>query len=75
MPNEVDTADLIGYVRLDRIREVLKVNLSKDALEKARRYTSQEGTEYVSLHIDLKRLQSVLDGDREVTSVCQLEAA
>ena len=75
LESKTSEADLIGYVRLDKANEILRVNIHRDAFNKAKRYVSQDGTEYVGLHIDAKRLRMLLDGDREVTAVCQIADA
>jgi len=68
-------SELIGYVRRSNAGGALKINISANAFEKARRYMSQDGSEYVGLVVSLDKVRSVIEGDREVTSVCQLVEA
>lgn len=65
-------SELVGYVRRSRAGGALKINICAQAFEKARRYVSQDGQEYVGLMVSLDKVRSVIDGEREVTSVCQL---
>jgi hypothetical protein len=63
---------LIGYVRKSRGGSALKVNISAQAFEKAQRYMSKSGEEFVGLVVNLDRLKEVISGEREVTSICQI---
>lgn len=64
---------LIGYVRRSKGGNALKVNISAHAFEKAQRYMSKNGEEFVGLVVNLDRLREVITGEREVTSICQIE--
>jgi len=66
-------SELIGYVRKNKSGNVLKISISVEAFENAQRYLSQDGHEYVSLVMNPAKLQEILDGAREVTSVCQIK--
>jgi len=66
-------SELIGYARLSSNKQALKVSLSKDALEEAETYASADGVLYISLIINADRLQGILNEEREVTSVCQIQ--
>lgn len=65
-------SELIGYVRKSKNGQALKLSLSAAAFEAAERYQSADGADYVGLIVNLDRAQQIIDGDREVTSVCQL---
>lgn len=65
-------AELVGYVRKSRSGQGLKINISVDAFENAKRYISKDGKEFVPLVVQCEKVREVLDGRREVTSVCQL---
>ena len=64
---------LVGYVRRSKNGNAIKLSISADAFEKARKYTSQDGKEYVGLVINLEHLKDVVQGFKDVTSVCQIE--
>ena len=68
-------SELVGYVRRSNAGGALKINICANAFEKARRYVSADGNEYVGLVISLDKIRAVIDGEREVTSVCQLVEA
>jgi len=68
-------SELVGYVRRSNAGGALKINICASAFEKARRYVSQDGSEYVGLVISLDKVRAVIEGEREVTSVCQLVEA
>ncbi len=65
-------SELIGYVRKSRNGNALKLSLSAEAFDNAQRYLSQDGKEYVGLIVHLAKVQEILDGTRDVTSVCQI---
>jgi hypothetical protein len=65
-------SELIGYVRKSRNGNALKLSISAEAFENAQRYLSQDGKEYVGLIINLARTQEILEGSRDVTSICQI---
>ena len=65
-------SELVGYIRRSHAGGALKINICATAFEKARRYMSQDGNEYVGLVVSLDKMRSVIDGERAVTSVCQI---
>lgn len=65
---------LVGYVRKSNGKGALKLSISKDAFEEAEKYLSQDGSEYVGLVINIARVQEILEGTRDVTSICQIAA-
>ena len=61
---------LVGYLRKSNNGGALKMSLDVDALENAERYDAQEGREYISLIANLEKVEEIIDGGREVTSLC-----
>jgi len=71
-PKKGVESDLVGYARRSIAGGAIKINICATAFEKARRYMSQDGNEYVGLVVSLDKLKSVIDGERTVVSICQL---
>ena len=65
-------SNLVGFARKSLSGESVKLNISVDAFDHAERYTGADGHEFVGLFIGLRRLYDILEGNREVTSVCQM---
>lgn len=65
-------SELVGYIRRSRSGGALKISISADAFQRSRRYVSQDGHEYVGLVVSLDKVRQVMEGAREVTSVCQI---
>lgn len=65
-------SDLIGYVRKTKDGQHLKLSISAEAFDNAQRYLSQDGKEYVALVVSLGKVHEILDGTRDVTSICQI---
>ena len=65
-------SELIGYVRKSNVGNALKITLLKSAFEEAQSVKRQDGTEYVSLIVNLAKIKKIIGDDQEVTSVCQL---
>jgi len=63
---------LVGFVRRSRSGAALNLNISREAFQKAKGYTSADGREFVTLVISMQRLSELMDGTREVTSVCDI---
>ena len=66
-------SELVGFVRMSRTGNAVKVSISKDAFENARSFLSQNGEEFVPLVIALGHLESLIAGEKEVTSISQIE--
>jgi len=64
--------ELVGYVRKTNAGNALKINILKSALEKAQTIEGKDGTEYVSLVMNLSKIKMIIGDEHEVTSVCQL---
>lgn len=65
-------SELVGYVRKSNAGNALKISILKSAFEKAQTETGKDGTEYVTLVVNLSKLKLVIGDEHEVTSVCQL---
>lgn len=65
-------SQLIGYVRKSNNGGALKMSIDAEAFTKAERYKSQDGREFVQLIANADKIGQILEGDREVTSLCQL---
>jgi hypothetical protein len=63
--------ELVGYVRKSNSGDSLKVNILKSALDEHTVVKGKDGTEYVSLIINLAKIKMIIDDEHQVTSVCQ----
>ena len=65
-------SELVGYVRKTNAGNALKISILKSALENAQTETGKDGTEYVTLVVNLSKLKLIIGDEHEVTSVCQI---
>ncbi|KYK29873.1 MAG: hypothetical protein AYK23_01420 [Candidatus Proteinoplasmatales archaeon SG8-5] len=65
-------SQLVGYVRKSRGGGALNLSIDAAAFSKAERFTGSDGREFVSLIVNLDKVQDIIEGEREVTSLCQL---
>lgn len=65
-------SQLVGYVRKSKSGGALNLSIDADAFSKAERFTGSDGREFVSLIVNLDKVQDIIEGEREVTSLCQL---
>jgi hypothetical protein len=65
-------SNLVGYLRRSRNGGALRMSIDAEAFSKAERYTSSDGREFVSLIANVDKVQDILSGEREVTSLCQI---
>jgi len=63
---------LVGYVRKSKNGGALKLSIDSAAFSEAERYSSSDGREFVSLIANLDKIQEIVEGEREVTSLCQI---
>ena len=63
---------LIGYCRKSKGGQALKLSVSKEAFDEAETYKTKDGHEYVNLIINMDKIREIDNGQREVTSVCQI---
>jgi len=62
--------ELVGYIRLSKAGNALKLNILKSALDRARTVEGKDGTEYVSLIMNLDKIRGIIEGAHELTGVC-----
>jgi hypothetical protein len=65
-------SQLIGYVRKSKNGGALQLSIDATAFSKAEKYSSADGREFVSLIANVEKVRDILDGEREVTSLCQI---
>jgi len=65
-------SELVGYVRKTNAGSALKICILKSALENAQTEMGKDGTEYVTLTVNLSKLKLIIGDEHEVTSVCQV---
>jgi len=63
---------LVGYVRKSKAGGALRMSIDVSAFEKAERFQSGDGRDFVSLIANVDKVEQILSGDREVTSLCQI---
>ena len=63
---------LVGYARKSKNGGALKLNLDYEAIKRSEKYTTQDGRKYVALIANMGKIQEIIEGEREVTSICQL---
>lgn len=63
---------VVGYVRKSRNGKGLKVNVSKEAFERAQTYQTKNGEEYVALVINLEKLMDLISGERDFVTLNQI---
>ena len=69
----MDNNILVGYVRRSNAGVALKVSINTAAFADCSTYMTSDGQAYVPLVISLAALNKVLDGERAVTTVSQLQ--
>jgi len=65
-------SQLVGYVRKSKSGGALMLSVDAEAFSKAKKYSSADGREFVRLVANLDKVQEILQGEREVTSLCQI---
>jgi hypothetical protein len=71
--NSMVKSELLGYVRRSNSGKALKISISTDAFEKAERYTTQNGQEYVAMIIRLDKIYQLIEGHKDVTNITQIQ--
>jgi len=61
---------LVGYVR--KKDGALKISIDVEAFKAAETYDSKDGRQFVTLVANADKIGQILEGGREVTSLCQL---
>lgn len=64
---------LIGYVRRSNAGGALKLSINTSAFADCSTYVTSDGQAYVPLVISLNALTKVLNGERAVTTVSQIQ--
>ena len=64
---------LVGYVRKSNAGGALKVSINSDAFSDCSTYVTSDGQTYVPLVVSLNALSKVLQGERAVTTICQMQ--
>lgn len=62
----------MGYVRKSKGGGALRLSIDAAAFSNAERYKGSDGREFVSLIANVDKVRDILEGEREVTSLCQL---
>ena len=75
MPENEDemTNILVGYVRKSNAGGALKISINTAAFSDCSTYVTSDGQAYVPLVMSLNALEKVLNGERAVTTVTQLQ--
>ena len=66
-------SNLVGYVRRSNAGGAIKVSINSDAFSDCETYVTSDGQEYVPLVISLNALSKVLNGERVVTTISQIQ--
>ena len=66
-------SNLVGYVRRSNAGGAIKVSINSDAFSDCETYVTSDGQEYVPLVISLNALNKVLNGERVVTTISQIQ--
>ena len=64
---------LVGYVRKSNAGGALKVSINSDAFSDCSTFVTSEGQTYVPLVVSLNALSKVLQGERAVTTISQMQ--
>ena len=72
---EMDMPDslLVGNVRKSNARGALKISINTSAFQDCSTYETSDGQTYVPLVISMNAVRRVIDGERAVTTVSQLQ--
>ena len=73
MSENEQKSNLVGYVRKSNAGGAIKVSINSDALSDCETYVTSDGQEYVPLVISLNALNKVLNGERVVTTISQIQ--
>ena len=65
-------SELLGYVRRSNNGKALKLSVNAEAFNKAERYTTQDGQEYVAMIIRLDSIYQLIEGQKDVTNITQI---
>ena len=65
-------SQLVGYVRKSKSGGCLKMSIDTEAFARAEKFSARDGRQFVSLIANSDKVGQILEGEREVTSLCQL---
>jgi len=65
-------SNLLGFVRLSKKGNALNISLCLEAVKEAKTYEGQDGTKYVSAIINLKHVDQLKKGEKEVSAITQI---
>ena len=65
-------SQLVGYVRKSKSGGALRMSIDAEAFAKAEKVSAKDGRQFVSLVANADKVNQILAGEREVTSLCQL---
>ena len=63
---------LVGYIRKSREGGALRMSIDVKAFKDAERLKGMDGREFVSLVANVEKVRDIIEGEREVTSLCQI---
>ena len=63
---------LVGYARKSKEGGAIKISIDVEAFSESEKTLTDDGREFVSLVMNADKIQEIINGDREVTSVCQI---
>ncbi|PXF22952.1 MAG: hypothetical protein CXX72_02115 [Methanobacteriota archaeon] len=64
---------MVGYVRKSNAGGALKISINTSAFQDCSTYETSDGQTYVPLVISMNAVRRVIDGERAVTTVSQLQ--
>jgi hypothetical protein len=70
---KMESSLLVGYVRKSNAGRTVKVSINLESIKDCEYYTTSDGQQYISLVISMNALRRVLDGERAVTTISQLQ--
>jgi hypothetical protein len=65
-------SELLGYVRRSNNGKALKLSVNAEAFDKAERYSTQDGQQYVAMIIRLDSIYQLIEGQKDVTNITQI---
>lgn len=65
-------SELLGYVRRSNSGKALKISINTEAFDKAERYTTSDGQEYVAMVVRLDKIYQLIEGQKDVTNITQI---
>ena len=65
-------SELMGYVRRSNNGKALKISINTEAFNKAERYQTQDGQEFVAMVIRLDTIYQLIEGQKDVTNITQI---